>query len=589
MEKWILKKSKDPNFNYENLNIDKLIYNILLNRKINTKDKILEFLNPKLEDLNTPLLLPNLIKASNLILEKISSRKKIRIIGDYDVDGVMSSYILFNGLKTIGAIVDFKIPHRVNDGYGINKRLINEALNDKIDLLITCDNGIAAIEEVSYAMENSIDVIITDHHEPPINQLKEEIIPLANAVINPKIKNSKYPFKDICGAVVAYKLISYLFKIKGMDETLLYDEYLPYAAMATICDVMPLINENRIIVNEGLKRLNKIPNNGIKALIDACDLSGKFIDVYHIGFIIGPTINASGRLESAELAIKLLIEEDYNKALEYAKILRKLNSERQALTEKGIEIVDNLIKTYNLSEKLPVLILRAKGLEESVLGIIAGRIKEKYNHPTIVLTNSKELLKGSGRSIEEYNMFEKISESKHFLTRFGGHKMACGLSLEEDKFKDFVVHVNNNSGIIKEDLIRKIYIDAIVTLSDINNETVINIDKLKPFGNKNPKPLFGAFNLHVEKFNVFGKNRNVIKLVLNDGITKRDAILFEDIEAFKINLLKNCEKSEVFNLLNNLKNNIKLDIVFTPNINNFRGVENLELNISNYRISEARI
>ncbi|RVU55266.1 single-stranded-DNA-specific exonuclease RecJ [Anaerosphaera multitolerans] len=585
MEKWFIKNVKPNREIFENLNIDFFIYKILLNRDIDTKEKIEDFLNPNLEKLNTSLLLPDLIKASNFIVSAIKTGSKIRVVGDYDVDGVMSTYILVKGLKRLGATVDYAIPHRVKDGYGINKDIIDRAVDDGIELIITCDNGIAAFSEVEYAEKNNIDVIITDHHEVPVDEDGREIIPKAKAVVDPKISYSKYPFKEICGGVVAFKVISYLYKIYGIDDEELYNELLPFAAIATVCDVMPLTDENRIILVEGLKRLKITENKGLKAIISESGLNKDDINTYHIGFVIGPTINSAGRLEDATDALKLFFEEDELKAIEIARYLRALNAKRQEMTDEGYNKIINVIEENNLVNKFPVLILKDDSIDESILGIIAGRIKENYNRPVIVLTKSGDYLKGSGRSIENYNMFEKISLSKNFLEKFGGHAMACGLSLKEENFKEFVIDVNKKSNLTKEDLIKRVYIDSSIELSRVNINLASNIDVLKPFGSGNPKPLLGSLNLNVVNFNVFGKNKNVIKMTLSDGKENRQAILFENLDVFTENLNRHYSEAEINKMINGLKNNIFLDIVFTPEINSFRGVENLELKINNYRAS----
>ncbi|CDZ75039.1 single-stranded-DNA-specific exonuclease RecJ [Peptoniphilus sp. ING2-D1G] len=584
MEKWILKQNTENKINYVQLGLSEYIYQILLNRNIDTKEKIEKFLKSKIEDMNTPLLLPDIIKASNLIINKINRKEKIRIIGDYDVDGVMSTYILYKGLTILGGIVDYKIPSRAEDGYGINNSMIEDAVIDGIGLIITCDNGIAAINEIEYAKSKEIDIIITDHHEPPIVDGKE-VLPDCPYIVDPKRSTSKYPFVDICGAVVAFKLIEYLFKINSIEESRLHNEFLEFAAIATICDVMPLIDENRIVVHYGLRNLNKTSNIGLRALMEASDILGKEIQVYHVGFIIGPTINSSGRLKTADFSLKLLLEENYNNALKIAKSLRELNSKRQKLTDEGFISVDNKIKQYKMEKKFPVFVLRDKEIDESIVGIVAGRIKEKYNHPTIVLTESKGLLKGSGRSIEEYNMFEKISELKHLLDRFGGHAMACGLSLKEENYKDFVININNDSKLKRRDLIKKVYIDLNLKLLEIDNYLLMDIDKLKPFGNGNPKPVFATKNLKIMDFKVFGKENNVLKMVLNDGTAKLPAVLFEKIETFYDNISIFLEKKRLDDLINYGNADFNLDIVYTPVINEYKGNKNIQLNIANYRIS----
>ncbi|MDO5041208.1 MAG: single-stranded-DNA-specific exonuclease RecJ [Peptoniphilus sp.] len=584
MEKWILKQNTENKINYTELGLSEYVYRILSNRNINTQEKIEKFLNPNLENLNTPLFLPDIIKSSNLIINKINKKEKIRIIGDYDVDGVMSTYILYKGLSILGGIVDYKIPSRVEDGYGINNAMIDAAVKDGIGLIITCDNGIAAIDEIDYANRRGMDVVITDHHEPPIVD-GVEVLPNCPYIIDPKRSTSKYPFVDICGAVVAFKLIEYLFKINSIEEDRLYDEFLEFGAIATICDVMPLIDENRIIVHYGLKKLNKTSNIGLRALMKASDIMDREIQVYHVGFIIGPTINSSGRLKTADLALKLLIEEDHERAFEIAKSLRELNSQRQKLTDEGFNSIDDKINQYNMEKKFPVFVLRDEKIEESIVGIVAGRIKEKYNHPTIVLTKSKGLLKGSGRSIEGYNMFEKISELKYLLDRFGGHAMACGLSLKEENYKEFVININNLSEIKRRDLIKKIYIDLNLKLSEIDNYLLMDIDKLKPFGNGNPRPVFATKNLRIADFKVLGKEKNVIKMFLDDGTARLPAILFEKVEVFYDNISMFLEKKSLDNLIDYGKADFNLDIVYMPVINEYKGNRTIQLNIANYRIS----
>ena len=587
MEKWFIKNSKPENINLEKYNLNKVLYKVLVNRNIINEKEIEDYLNPSLDKMNSAILLPDLIKVSNYIFKAIDENKKIRIVGDYDVDGVMSTYILYRGLNRINANVDYTIPHRVKDGYGINKDIIKRAEEDNIDIIITCDNGIAASEAVDYANDLGIEVIITDHHEVPLNESGNPVIPKARAVINPKKEGSKYPFMEICGAVVAYKLISYLYIIKGISEDELYDYLLPYAAMATICDVMPLTNENRIIVAEGLKRLNNSKDIGLRTLIKESGLEGKNIDVYHIGFIIGPTVNSAGRLESADYALKLFLEDNEENAIKRAKYLRELNLERQMLTDEGFNRIDEIITKNQLTDKYSVLIVADKSLNESVVGIIAGRIKDKYNRPTVILTESKGLLKGSGRSIENYNMFKRISEHKHYLDKFGGHAMACGLSLTEENLNAFIKAVNKDSNLTEEDLIKKVYIDMGIKLSNSDINLVEQLEMFAPYGTCNPKALFGTRNLKILRFSVFGKNKNVIKLILGDGVTSREAILFEYIDDFINKLYENYSMEEINLMMRNLENNIFIDIVYTPTINDFRGNRTLELLIKNYRCSEV--
>lgn len=587
MEKWFIKSGKSD-INFDNLNLSNYMKKILSNRELGTAENVQSFLNPDISNLHSPLLLPDLIKATNLIMQNIRDEKRIRIVGDYDVDGVTSTFILCKGLRNIGANVDYKIPHRVEDGYGINENIIDCAKNDGIDLIITCDNGIAAIKALEHANNLGINVIVTDHHEVQYVDGVEQL-PTAIAVINPKRSSSKYPFNGICGAVVAFKLIQQLYVINGKDEEEFMNEFLPFATIGTVCDVMSLVDENRNIVAEGIKKLNETTNIGLKAMIEACQIEGS-LDVYHIGFIIGPTINSSGRLESAELSLELFLENDYSKAMVMAKELRELNQKRQKLTEEGYLKVDKLIEKYELDKKLRILMVKETSIDESIIGIIAGRIKEKYNRPTLVFTKSKNFLKASGRSIEEYDMFENLGKYKDKFRAFGGHKMACGLSIDEDRLKDFIVDVNNNSNLAKEDLLKKIYIDSVVPLEDVNFNMISDLEILKPYGNGNPKPIFASLNLKIFNFSVLGKNKNVLKFDVSDGKNVRRGLYFKNVEEFIFELGNELGLiDEVYKIVDNKNNSILVDLVYTPVINEFRGVKNVELRISSIRVSKKKL
>lgn len=587
MEKWFIKSGKSD-INFDNLNLSNYMKKILSNRELGTAENVQSFLNPDISNLHSPLLLPDLIKATNLIMQNIRDEKRIRIVGDYDVDGVTSTFILCKGLRNIGANVDYKIPHRVEDGYGINENIIDCAKNDGIDLIITCDNGIAAIKALEHANNLGINVIVTDHHEVQYVDGVEQL-PTAIAVINPKRSSSKYPFNGICGAVVAFKLIQQLYVINGKDEEEFMNEFLPFATIGTVCDVMSLVDENRNIVAEGIKKLNETTNIGLKAMIEACQIEGS-LDVYHIGFIIGPTINSSGRLESAELSLELFLENDYSQAMVMAKELRELNQKRQKLTEEGYLKVDKLIEKYELDKKLRILMVKETSIDESIIGIIAGRIKEKYNRPTLVFTKSKNFLKASGRSIEEYDMFENLGKYKDKFRAFGGHKMACGLSIDEDRLKDFIVDVNNNSNLAKEDLLKKIYIDSVVPLEDVNFNMISDLEILKPYGNGNPKPIFASLNLKIFNFSVLGKNKNVLKFDVSDEKNVRRGLYFKNVEEFIFELGNELGLiDEVYKIVDNKNNSILVDLVYTPVINEFRGVKNVELRISSMRVSKKKL
>lgn len=578
MEKWLIKKNKSNKTNL-NLNLNPIVEKILLNRGIDTEKKVEEFLNPSYENLNTPLLMKDLIRAGNIILNHISKKNKIAISGDYDVDGVMSTTILLEGLKELGGNVIYKIPNRYNDGYGINNRIVDECFEEEVKLIITCDNGIAAKEAVDYANSKDIQVIVTDHHEIPLDENSNEILPNAEAVVDPKQKNCTYPFKDLCGAGVVFKLISYLYKLKGINWE--KERYLlQFVAMATVCDVMPLVEENRIFVKYGLQTLNSSDNLGMKELIRACQIKDP-IDVYHLGFILGPSINSAGRLTDASKAVELFTCNDFEKAKEISKELRELNVKRQELTDDGFKELDNFILNYEMDKKFPILVLLSEDLNESVAGIVAGRLKEKYKRPVIVLSG-KETLKGSGRSIEEYNMFEKISHEKYLLEKFGGHKMAAGMSLKRENLVEFIKNLNNNSDLKKEDFSSKYYIDAQAKIKDLNMDLAESINALKPFGNGNEAPVLGFKSVIIDKIKILGKNQNVLKLSLRQDENNIDAIYFSDFKSFKEKLKEGYAPSILDDLLLG-KRKIFVDLIGSLDINEFNGNKYLQVKIKSIR------
>lgn len=578
MEKWLIKKNKSNKTNL-NLNLNPIVEKILLNRGIDTEKKVEEFLNPSYENLNTPLLMKDLIRAGNIILNHISKKNKIAISGDYDVDGVMSTTILLEGLKELGGNVIYKIPNRYNDGYGINNRIVDECFEEEVKLIITCDNGIAAKEAVDYANSKDIQVIVTDHHEIPLDENSNEILPNAEAVVDPKQKNCTYPFRDLCGAGVVFKLISYLYKLKGINWE--KERYLlQFVAMATVCDVMPLVEENRIFVKYGLQTLNSSDNLGMKELIRACQIKDP-IDVYHLGFILGPSINSAGRLTDASKAVELFTCNDFEKAKEISKELRELNVKRQELTDDGFKELDNFILNYEMDKKFPILVLLSEDLNESVAGIVAGRLKEKYKRPVIVLSG-KETLKGSGRSIEEYNMFEKISHEKYLLEKFGGHKMAAGMSLKRENLVEFIKNLNNNSDLKKEDFSSKYYIDAQAKIKDLNMDLAESINALKPFGNGNEAPVLGFKSVIIDKIKILGKNQNVLKLSLRQDENNIDAIYFSDFKSFKEKLKEGYAPSILDELLLG-KRKIFVDLIGSLDINEFNGNKYLQVKIKSIR------
>ena len=586
MAKWFIKNNGiDPLKTAKDLGINEIISKILINRDIIHYKDIELFLNPKLERLHSSSLMADLELGANILKEKIENNKKIRIVGDFDVDGVISVYILYISLKRLGAQVDFTIPDRVQDGYGINTDIIEQAKRDGIDTIITCDNGISAIEQVKRARQLGLTVIITDHHDLPYIEedgVKKYTIPEADAVINPKRIDCNYPFKLLCGAGVAYKLIDYLnslFKVDIKETQLL----LEFVAIATVCDVVDLINENRIIVKKGLELINDTKNIGLKNLILESGIGDTKITAYHLGFVIGPTINASGRLESALLALELLLEDDEDRATEMAKNLRNLNEERKSMTAEGIEhVIDIIEKTSIKNDK--VLVVYEPRIHESIAGIIAGRIKDLYYKPTIVLTKGLDGVKGSGRSIEEYNMFEELTKFKDLLNRFGGHPMAAGLTLDEDKIDILRQKMNNYTSLTDHDLIAKIYIDMGLPIEYINYQLVEDLSSLEPFGKGNPKPIFGEKSLIIDRAFILGKNRNVLKLNL---VSKKSIVMegmhFGDIEEFENKLIQKYGAEELDKVYKGLKNNVLIDIVYNPNINEYMGNSKLQVIIQKYR------
>ena len=588
MEKWFIKNSKDYELSYEKYGLNKILYRILLNRGIKSDEELEKFLKPDLSNIHSPIFLKDMVKSANIIISHITKGSNIRIVGDYDVDGITSTYILYCGLKKIGAKVSYDIPNRVLDGYGINNKIIDRAKEDDISLIITCDNGIAAFEPVKYARNLGIDVIVTDHHEPAkvlIEGVLQEKLPDANGLIDPKVSDSKYPFKDICGACVAFKLISYLYLIKGKEEQEVYDDFLAYVALATVCDVMPLKDENRILIHYGLEALKNVQDVGLNALISACDIKKEDIDVYHIGFIIGPTLNACGRLKTAKEAVELLLEKDYNSAIEKAKEIRSINNQRQNYTNDGYIKAIKIIKEQELLKKYPILLIYVPNINESIVGIIAGRIKEKFYRPTIVLTDSNGIIKGSGRSIDEYNMFEEVNVFRDELEAFGGHKMACGLSIKKENFNNFNLNLNKNAKLTRDDLTKKIYIDYPLNFSQINMKLFQDLNKLKPFGTDNEKPLFGSRNLKITDIAIFGTNKNVIKLMLEDSGVFQNALLFKDSNEFLNDLKKAYGQEAVTGLLQKSNKNIKIDVIYSIDVNNFRGNSSIELRLKSYRVN----
>ena len=551
--------------------ISPVLARIIINRDIKEEDFLL-YLKSDLSLMHDAGSLYGVEDAYNEIMSEIKKGNKIRVVGDYDIDGVCSSYILVKSLRRFGANADVRIPDRIKDGYGINDNIINEAANDKISMIITCDNGIAAHSQMELAKKLGIKVIITDHHEVYQEEGKD-YLPVADVVINPKRSECKYPFKSICGALVAYKLMEYMYERlygKKMYEDGELSDLLEVAAIATIGDVMPLVDENRVLVKHGLKSLMNTKNLGLRALIKATGMEGKKISAYSIGFVIGPCLNAGGRLENALVALNMFMSESSDEANEYAMHLKELNDERKDLTAMNVKVAVELAEREYVDDD--ILVIYLENCHESIAGIIAGRVREALGKPTIILTDAfgeDGMIKGSGRSIESYNMFEALYEVKDIFEKFGGHHMAAGMSLKKDRLDEFRKRLNENSKLTKEDFIQKIWIDVPLPFSYISHDFVRELEKLEPYGNKNEKPKFARKGIKILSKNILGKNKNVVKMVLEDDDgTRLDGIYFCDGEAF----------------FEELKGNNEIDIIYYPDINEYGGRESLQVIITGYKI-----
>lgn len=551
--------------------ISPVLARIIINRDIKEEDFSL-YLKSDLSLMHDAGSLYGVEDAYNEIMSEIKKGNKIRVVGDYDIDGVCSSYILVKSLKRFGADADVRIPDRIKDGYGINDNIINEAANDKISMIITCDNGIAAHSQMELARKLGIKVIITDHHEV-YQEDGKDYLPVADVVINPKRSECKYPFKSICGALVAYKLMEYMYERlygKKMYDDGELSDLLEVAAIATIGDVMPLVDENRVLVKHGLKSLMNTNNLGLRALIKATGMEGKKISAYSIGFVIGPCLNAGGRLENALVALNMFMSKNSDEANEYAMHLKELNDERKDLTAMNVKVAVELAEREYADDD--ILVIYLENCHESIAGIIAGRVREALGKPTIILTDAfgeDGMIKGSGRSIESYNMFEALYEVKDIFEKFGGHHMAAGMSLKKDRLDEFRKRLNKNSKLTKEDFIQKIWIDVPLPFSYISLDFVRELEKLEPYGNKNEKPKFARKGIKILSKNILGKNKNVVKMVLEDDDgTRLDGIYFCDGEAF----------------FEELKGNNEIDIIYYPDINEYGGRESLQVIITGYKI-----
>lgn len=565
--------------------IDQVIARIIRNRDVIEKEELDMYLRGEEKDLYSPYLLKDMEKAVEILKEKIGEEKSIRIIGDYDIDGVCSTYILYTGLKRCGGKVDFEIPDRIKDGYGVNEQLVQEAVEAGIDTILTCDNGIAAAKELKFAKDTGMTVIVTDHHEVPYTEEqggRNYILPQVDAIINHKQPDCNYPFKELCGAAVAYKVVIALYEAFQIPKQEL-KELLSFAGFATVGDVMILQGENRIFVKEALKELEHTTNVGMESLMEVCDLKGKKLTAYHIGFVLGPCMNASGRLDTAKKALSLLCEKDKLSAQALAKELKMLNDSRKELTDQGVKTAIDMVEKKGLY-KDRVLVIYLPDCHESIAGIIAGRIREKYYKPVFVLTRAKEGVKGSGRSIESYSMYDEMTKVKDVFTKFGGHPMAAGLSLAEDKVEEFRKRINENCGLTQEDLTEQIVIDVPMPLDYINEDFIEQLDILEPFGKGNEKPVFADKNIGIVSMARIGKNKDMLKLRLkNEHGCTMESTMFRNCDDFEEFLNERFSEGEVEKAFRGMPNNISIAITYYPSINEFRGNRSLQVNITGYQ------
>lgn len=586
MEKWIeTRKGADFSGIAMRFQIDPVISRIIRNREVITDNEIKEYLHGSLGDAHNPHEMKDMDLAVKILCEKIVEKKNIRIIGDYDIDGINATYILYKALIKCGAAVDYAIPDRLTDGYGINEHLIANAKAAGIDTIVTCDNGISALSSIAYGKEMGMTVVVTDHHEIPFevkNGERHYLKSQADAIVNPKQKECPYPYKELCGAGVAYKLVQVLYEKMGIPPEAA-EEFLENAAFATIGDIMDLNGENRILVKAGLEALHHTKNLGLQSLILQNNLEQKQISPYHIGFILGPCMNASGRLDTAEYALQLLLSEDEVHAAEAAKHLIELNESRKSLTLQQLEYAMDVIEREELYNDR-VMVVYLPECHESLAGIIAGRIRERYYRPVFVLTKAEDGLKGSGRSIEEYSMFEEMSKVSDLLLRFGGHPMAAGLSLAEENLTEFRSRMNETCTLIEDDLIEKVRIDVPMPIGYADVSFIEQLKILEPHGKGNTKPVFADRNVHIQEARVVGKNKNVLKMRLTGGnCMGRKAVYFGDTQRFLQYLKEKFGAAEVDAMLSGRGNSISISIIYDLIVDDYTGTKEPQIVIKKYR------
>ena len=569
-------KRADFNGLAKELGVSPVSVRIMRNRGMETKEAMERYLYGTLDGLYDGALMKNMGEAVAVLIKKLREEKRIRIIGDYDIDGVCASYLLLTGLRRAerelgkgtgpagSTRIDYEIPDRVRDGYGINEAIIRQAAADGVDTLVTCDNGIAAAKEISLAKELGMTVVVTDHHEVPVEE-ERQVLPPADVVVDPKQEGETYPFREICGAVVAYKLVEKLYEASGVPREE-WRELLEFAAIATVGDVMRLQDENRILVKYGLKQMARTRNLGLRKLVEKTGLDITDLSAYHIGFVIGPCLNAGGRLQTAKAALRLFLSEDEAEAERLAEELKELNDIRKDMTKKGEDEAIAQVETQYMEDK--VLVIFLPDCHESLAGIIAGRVREHFHKPSIVLTRSGDMVKGSGRSIEPYHMFRELTKVRELLPKFGGHPMAAGLSIKEEDVPEFRRRLNENAVLTEEDFIPRVWIDVPMPLEYVTEGLVEELKRLEPFGQGNEKPLFAQKGLMIRSLRVLGKNRNVVKLgLVTDTGLSMDGLLFGDGDAIQ----------------RELAGKDRIDIVYYPDINEYNGNRTLQAVIRNYK------
>ena len=586
MERWVLlRKGADFEAIGKKYQISPRLACLIRNRDVIGEEAVDRYLNGTISDLYDGMLMKDMDKAIDILKEKILEDKKIRVIGDYDIDGVNATYILLEGLERLGADVDSDIPDRISDGYGLNRHLVERAYEAGVDTLITCDNGIAAADEIAYGKEMGMTVIVTDHHEVPFDEQdgeKRYRIPPADAVMDPKQPDCLYPFKGLCGAAVAYKLMEALWESMGKDSADL-DDLIENVAIATIGDVMDLEDENRIFVKEGLQMLRRTKNPGLKALIECTGIDKNSLNSYHIGFVLGPCINASGRLDTAKRALELLSAGTQKEADILAGDLKALNDSRKDMTEEAVKQAEEQVETTTIS-KDKVLVVYLPDCHESLAGIVAGRIRENYYKPVFVLTDTEEGVKGSGRSIDGYHMYEELNKCKELLTKFGGHRLAAGLSLPKENVGKFREMLNKKCTLTEEEMKEKVTIDMEMPFGCVTEGLVKELELLEPFGKGNTKPVFAARDVTLLGARILGKNRNVLKLQVQDVNGCRiEAMLFHHADDFLGKLEEQYGKTEVEALLKGRGRQIRISMTYYPDINEYMGKKTPQIVVTHYR------